>query len=107
MAYTFEELNKMAVGDLRKIADGIDHEAVHGHVTMHKEKLVHAICVALNIDSHVHHLANISGKSSMKLEIRNLKKQREAALAGKNYVQLREIRQHIHDLKVKLRASMK
>jgi hypothetical protein len=26
----------MTVGELRKIADGIDHEAVDGHATMHK-----------------------------------------------------------------------
>lgn len=106
MAYTFEELNKMTVADLRKIADGIDHEAVHGHITMHKEKLVPAICKALGIDSHMHHQAKIAGKSSMKLEIRSLKKKRDAAVASKEYAQLREIRQHIHDLKVKLRASI-
>jgi len=107
MAYTYEELNKMTVSELRKIADGIDHEAVHGHITMHKEKLVPAICVALGIDSHIHHQAKIAGKSSMKLEIRNLTKERSAALASKDYAQLQDIRQHIHDLKVKLRASIK
>jgi hypothetical protein len=107
MAYTFEELNKMTVIDLRKIADGIDHEAVQGHITMHKDKLVHAICTAFGIDSHLHHQAKIVGKTSMKLEIRNLKKKRSDAVASKDYVQLKDIRQHIHDLKVKLRAASK
>ena len=106
MAYTYEELSKMTVGELRKIADGIDHEAVHGHITMHKEKLVPAICIALGIESHIHHHATISGKSSMKLEIRGWKKKRTAAVASKDYAQLKDIRQHIHDLKVKLRASI-
>lgn len=106
MAYTFEELNKMTVSELRKIADGIDHEAVHGHITMHKEKLVPAICQALGIESHVHHHAMAAGKSSMKLEIRSWKKKRAAAIASKDYAQLKDIRQHIHDLKVKLRASI-
>jgi len=106
MAYTYEELNNMTVGELRKIADGIDHEAVHGHITMHKEKLVPALCKALGIESHAHHQAKISGKSSMKLEIRNLKKKRSVALANKDHAQLKDIRQHIHDLKVKLRASI-
>jgi len=107
MAYSYEELSKMNVSDLRKIADGIEHEAVHGHITMHKEKLVPAICTALGIDTHAHHQAKIAGKSSMKAEIRKLKTKRTAALASKDYVQLKEIRQHIHDLKVKLRASIK
>lgn len=107
MAYTYEQLNKMTVNELRKIADGIDHEAVHGHITMHKEKLVPAICKALGIESHIHHHATISDKSSMKLEIRNLKKKRSIALASKDYAQLKDIRQHIHDLKVKLRASIR
>jgi len=107
MTYTYEELNKLNVIELRKIADGIDHEAVHGHITMHKEKLVPAICIALGIDTHAHHQAKIAGKSSMKAEIRNLKKKRVAAVASKDYAQLKEIRQHIHDLKVKLRASIK
>ncbi|RPI05067.1 MAG: hypothetical protein EHM64_07835 [Ignavibacteriae bacterium] len=106
MAYTYEELNKMTVGELRKIADGIDHEAVHGHITMHKEKLVPAICKALGIEGHVHHQAKASGKGAMKLEIRSWKKKRAEAVAKKDYVQLKEIRQHIHELKVKLRASI-
>ena len=107
MAYSYEELSKMNVSDLRKIADGIEHEAVHGHITMHKEKLVPAICIALGIDTHAHHQAKIAGKSSMKAEIRKLKTKRAAALASKDYAQLKDIRQHIHDLKVKLRASIK
>ena len=106
MAYTFDELNKMTVAELRKIADGIDHEAVHGHITMHKEKLVPAICKALGIESHLHHHATIAGKGSMKIEIRSWKKKRAAAIASKDYGQLKEIRQHIHELKVKLRASI-
>jgi cysteinyl-tRNA synthetase len=106
MAYTYEQLNKMTVGELRKIADGIDHEAVNGHATMHKEKLVPALCTALGIESHVHHQAKISGKSSMKLEIRSLKLKRSAAVTSKDYTQLHDIRRRIHDLKVKLRASI-
>jgi hypothetical protein len=43
----------------------------------------------------------------MKAEIRILKTKRAAALASKDYAQLKDIRQHIHDLKVKLRASIK
>jgi hypothetical protein len=106
MAYTFEQLSGMNVTDLRKIADGIDHEAVHGHLTMHKEKLLPAICKALNIETHAHHKAVGVNKATMKLEIRSWKKKRAEAVASKDYVKLSEIRQHIHELKVKLRNSI-
>ena len=105
MAYTYEQLNKMAVADLRKIADGIEHEALKGHSTMHKEKLVPALCQALGIEAHKHHQAKGMDKASLKLEIRGLKKKRAEILAGKDHKQLSEIRQRIHDLKVKLRRE--
>jgi cysteinyl-tRNA synthetase len=106
MSYTYDQLSKMAVAELRKIADGIEHEAVHGHSTMHKEKLLPAICKALNIDIHVHHTAVGINKTAMKAEIRSWKKKRAEALTSKDYVKLSEIRQHIHDLKVKLRRAI-
>jgi cysteinyl-tRNA synthetase len=107
MPYTYEQLNQMTVVELRKIADGIDHEAVHGHTTMHKEKLLPAICKALNIDTHLHHKAGGFDKAAMKVEIRSWKKKRQEAVTNKDYVKLDEIRQHIHDLKGKLRRSLK
>ena len=57
MSYTYEQLNKMTVVELRKIADGIEHEATKGHSTMHKEKLLPALCIALGIEAHAHHEA--------------------------------------------------
>jgi protein-arginine kinase activator protein McsA len=107
MSYTYEQLNQMTVAELRKIADGIDHEAVHGHITMHKEKLLPAICKALNIDTHAHHKVLGVDKSVMKAEIKSWKKKRQEAITNKDYVKLGEIRQHIHDLKGKLRHSVK
>lgn len=106
MSYTYDQLSKMTVAELRKIADGIEHEAVHGHSTMHKEKLLSAICKALNIETHVHHAVVGINKSAMKVEIKNWKKKRAEALTKKDYVKLSEIRQHIHDLKGKLRRSI-
>jgi hypothetical protein len=96
----------MSVAELRKIADGVEHEAVHGHSTMHKEKLLPALCKALNIETHVHHKVIGINKTAMKAEIKSWKKKRTEALAIKDYVKLSEIRQHIHDLKVKLRNSI-
>jgi hypothetical protein len=106
MSYTYDQLSKMTVAELRKIADGIEHEAVHGHSTMHKEKLLPAICKALNIEGHTHHAAIGVNKASMKTEIRSWKKKRAEALTSKDYVKLSEIRQHIHDLKVRLRRAI-
>ncbi|MBN1399033.1 MAG: hypothetical protein JXA06_13450 [Bacteroidetes bacterium] len=106
MPYTYEQLSKLNVTELRKIADGIEHEALHGHSTMHKEKLLPALCKALNIEGHAHHTVIGINKSGMKAEIKKWKRERAAAVAGKDYVKLAEIRQHIHNLKGKLRRSI-
>lgn len=104
MAYTYEELSKMTVMELRKIADGIDHEATKGHSTMHKDKLLPALCQALGIEAHVHHFVkgNIN-KTKIKSEIKQLKVKRSAAIETKDYTQLKEIRDQIHKLKHTLR----
>ena len=106
MAHTYEELSKMTVIELRKIADGIDHEATKGHSIMHKEKLLPALCTALGIDIHVHH--NIVGinKRKIKAEIKDLKIQREAAISAKDYARLAQIRDRIHKLKHTMRKYM-
>ena len=106
MAYTYEELSQMTVAELRIIADGIDHEATKGHSTMHKDKLLPALCTALGIDTHVHHHVVGINKKKVKGEIKELKIQREAAIAAKDYVQLKQIRDRIHKLKHTLRKSI-
>ncbi len=106
MAYTYEQLSKMTVMELRAIADGIEDEATKGHSTMHKEKLLPALCKALGIEAHAHHDAKGSDKSSIKLEIRALKKERENALQTHNSEMLREVRGKIHNLKKKLRKAV-
>ncbi len=107
MAHTYEELSKMTVTQLREIAQGIEHEAVHGFSTMHKEKLLPAICLALGIEGHVHHAAVGVNKSALKVEIRKLKKERDAALLAHDSVKSTEARHKIHDLKKKLRKAVK
>ena len=106
MSYTYEELSKMNVAELRKIADGIDHEATKGHSTMHKDKLLPAMCIALGIDTHVHHKVVGIDKTKVKSEIKDLKVKRTAAIEAKNYKQLKEIRDKIHKLKHTLRKSI-
>ena len=55
MSHTFEELKHTRVADLREIAKDVDHDALRGYSTMHKEELVQALCTALGIEAHVHH----------------------------------------------------
>ncbi len=106
MTYTFEQLSSMTVAELRKIADGIEHEATKGHTTMHKEKLLPALCQALGIETHKHHAVVGVNKGQIKSEIRSLKKKRDAALAGKDKKHYREILRQIHHLKNKLRNAI-
>ena len=107
MAYTYEELSKMTVVELRGLAEGIQHEAVHGFSTMHKEKLLPAICLALGIEGHVHHVVVGVNKSVLKAEIRKLKKERDAALQDHDHARSQAARHKIHDLKRKLRKATK
>ncbi len=107
MEYTYEILSKMNVSELRKIADGLTHEAVKGHSTMHKEKLIPALCTALGIEAHTHHhVVGSIDKSKIKQEIRALKVKRDAAIEAHDSAQLASIRHSMHHLKRLLRKSI-
>ncbi len=106
MAYTFPELKKKTVAELREIAAGIEHEAVKGYTQFHKDQLLTAICAALGIEMHAHHDVVGIDKTAVKTRIRELKTRRDAALAAKDRVQLKRARRRIHRLKRKIRRSM-
>lgn len=106
MPYTYDELSKMTVAELRKIADNIDHEDLKGHSTMHKDKLLPILCKVLGVDMSVHHRAALSNKGKIKAEIRQLKAQRDQAIAAKDKEKLRAVRKRIHQLKKILRRSI-
>ena len=106
MTYTYEELSKMTVIELRAIADGIDHEATKGHSTMHKEKLLPALCIALGIEAHAHHEVKGINKAKIKIHIRSLKKERAAALQAHDPAKLKEVRLKIKNLKRTLRKAI-
>ena len=99
MAYTYEQLSKMNVTELRQIAEGVEHEAVKGFSTMHKEKLIPALCHALGIETHAHHYVVGVDKAKLKAEIRQMKIKRAEAIQNKNYEELHQIREKIHHLK--------
>jgi hypothetical protein len=104
MAYTFEELKHKTLAELREIAKGSDHEAVQGYTQMNKEHLVVALSRALGIQHEHHEVVGID-KSSIKSRIRELKTQREAALAAHDHAQLKVVRRTIHRLKRRIHKA--
>jgi len=106
MAYTYEQIHLMTVAQLREIAKGIEHEAVKGFSTMHKEKLIPAICTALGIEAHAHHQVVGINKSELKSRIRSLKTEKKAALTAGDRKKFKEILHDIHRLKRSLRKAM-
>ena len=106
MAYTFGQLSKMTVTELRKIADGIENEALQGHLVMHKEQLLPALCKVMGIEAHAHHQVIGIDKAALKVQIRKLKSDRAVATGKHDYAQLKTIRRQIHDFKRKIRKSI-
>ncbi len=105
MAYTFEELKKKNVGDLRDIAKDIEDEAVQGYTQLNKEHLLKALCTALKIDMHVHHEVKGVDKTKIKSQIRELKKQRDESIISKNSEEQHKARRKIRYLKKVLRKA--
>ena len=104
MAYTIEELKHKTLADLREIAKGSDHEAVQGYTQMNKQHLIVALAKALGIQ-HEHHDVVGVDKSGIKARIRELKTQREAALASHDHAQLKVVRRTIHRLKRRIHKA--
>jgi len=103
--HTYEELKHKTVAQLREIAVGIEHDAVKGYTQLNKEHLVIAICKALNIDTFTHHHAEGINTSELKSKIKDLREQRDVALAAHDHNQLKQVRREIHSLKVKLHRA--
>lgn len=103
--YTFEGLKHTSVARLREIAEGIEHEAVEGYTQMNKDHLLQALCTALGIEMHARHEVVGIDKAAIKSEIKELKKQRDAALESKDHAQLKVIRRRIHRFQRKLHKA--
>ena len=111
MAYSYEELKKKTVAELREIAKGIkDNEAVRGYSQLNKEHLLLGLCKAYNIDHRVHHVAQGVDKEKIKGEIKKLKTDRDTMLAlpsgEHDHTKLHGIRRRVHRLKRTLRKAM-
>ena len=103
--HTYEELKHKTVAQLREIAAGIEHDAVKGHTQLNKEHLIAAICKALNIDTFTHHHAEGIDTKAVKSKLKELKKQRDEALAAHDHKRLKAVRREMHSLKVKLHRA--
>src|SRR5262245_59136798 len=103
--HNYDELKHKNVAQLREIAAVIDHDAAKGYTQLNKEHLITAICQALNIDTFTHHHAEGIDTSVVKSKIKELKKQREEALAAHDHQRLKAVRREIHSLKVKLHRA--
>lgn len=105
MTYAYEELKGKTVAELREIASGLEHEAVKGYTQLNKDHLLAALCTALGIDAHEHHHVVGVDKAGIKAQIRELKKQRDVALAAGNHGELRGLLRRIHNLKRGIRRA--
>ena len=104
MPYTIEELKHKTLADLREMAKGIEHDAVQGYTQLNKQHLIVALARALGIQ-HEHHEVIGVDKSAIKARIRELKTQREAALAAHDAAQLKVVRRTIHRLKRRIHKA--
>jgi hypothetical protein len=105
MAYTYEELKKKTLAELRAIAQETDHDAVQGYTQMNKDHLLPALCTALGIDAHEHHIAAGPDKSATKAKMREIKAACATAITEGDHDTLHRLRRQYHRLNHGLRVS--
>ena len=105
MAYTYDELKEKTVGELREIAKGTGHDDLKGALQMNKDHLLPILCRVLGIQTH-HHVVTGIDKPALKAKIRDLKKERDAALEAQDHGKLRNVRRQLHRLNHQIRAHM-
>jgi protein-arginine kinase activator protein McsA len=106
MAYTYHELKEKTVGELRDIAKETGHDDLKGAGQMNKEHLLPVLCRVLGVDTHEHHVVVGIDKPAIKARMRELKKQRDAAVESHDHEQLKRVRRQLHRLNRQIRAHM-
>jgi hypothetical protein len=106
MTMTYEELKEKTLAQLRDLAQNVAHDAVRGYSQMNKERLLPALCEALGIESREHHEAVGIDKAGIKMKIRELKRQRDEALAAADHQRLHDVRRQIHHLNHQIRSHV-
>jgi hypothetical protein len=105
VAHTYEELRKMKVDGLREIAAASEDPRLEGNSQMNKDHLLPLLCEVLGIQAHVHHEVIGIDKAAIKGQIKELKVERDQALADKDKDRLRQARRAIRKLKHKLHRA--
>ena len=103
--HTFDELSDKTVAELREIAEGVQHEAVQGHKTMHKKTLVVALCNAFGVEARTKRAVVGIDKPAIKGQIRALKTKRVEVRETHDRAELKKIRRKIHRLKRSIRRA--
>ena len=107
MAYTYHDLKGKTIQELREIAKGVENQdAVQGYSQLNKDHLLPALCKALGIDTHEHHTVTGIDKPAIKAKMRELKKQRDAALDAHDSDTLKSVRRQIHRLNRQIRSHV-
>jgi DNA-binding IclR family transcriptional regulator len=101
---TYADLHKKTVAELREIAKGLDQEVVQGYTQMNKEHLLPALCKAMGIDIHAHHVHAGFDKQGIKSRMKSLRAERAAALEAHDSARLSQVRRELHVLNHRLRA---
>ena len=84
----------------------MQHPAVQGYSQMNKERLLPALCRAMNIDMAEHHVAQGIDKPAIKSKMRELKKQRDQALEEHDSDTLKSVRRQLHALNREIRSHL-
>ncbi len=107
MAYTYEELKKKTIEDLREIAKGLGEDSVKGYTQLNKEHLLPALCKALGVEfhKHPHHEAVGIDKGKMKARMHLLKAEKQKALEAGDAAKLKAVRREYHHLNRRIRAA--
>jgi hypothetical protein len=104
-AYTLHDLKGKTIEELREIAKGVENQdAVQGYSQLNKQHLLPALAKALGI--HEHHDVTGVNKPAIKAKMRELKKERDAAIEAHDGAKLKSIRRHIHSLNRQIRAHV-
>jgi DNA-binding IclR family transcriptional regulator len=104
--HTYEELRRKTLAELRDIAKTSNREEVKGYSQMNKDHLLPALCAALGIEVHEHHVVTGIDKPAIKAKIRDLKAQRDQAIEAHDHARLHSVRRQIHRLNHQIRAHM-
>jgi hypothetical protein len=105
MPHTYDQLKGMTVAQLREIAAGIQHDAVQGYTQLNKEHLLVALAKALSLDTHTRHKIKGIDKADVKVQMHQLKKDRDAALEVHDHARLKKVRRTLHELRRSLRRA--